>query len=98
MTTTAAGLSTLVQLVAGGLGVTLLPRTALKLETTRSSHLLTGYFADPAPTRRVALAMRAGAARSSEYEELAGALREALRPLPVRVVEGEGQGQGQGQE
>jgi LysR family transcriptional regulator, hydrogen peroxide-inducible genes activator len=87
VTTTAAGLSTLVQLVAGGLGVTLLPRTALKVETSRSSQLLTGYFADPAPTRRVALAMRAGAARGGEYEELAAALRQALRPLPVRVLD-----------
>ncbi|GHC48849.1 LysR substrate-binding domain-containing protein [Streptomyces flavofungini] len=86
VTTTAAGLSTLVQLVAGGLGVTLLPRTALRVEASRSSQLLTGYFADPAPTRRVALAMRTGAARAAEYEELAGALREALRPLPVRVL------------
>ena len=86
VTTTAAGLSTLVQLVAGGLGVTLLPRTAVRVETSRSSQLLTGYFADPAPTRRVALAMRTGAARAAEYEELAGALREALRPLPVRVL------------
>ncbi|OIK26372.1 LysR substrate-binding domain-containing protein [Streptomyces malaysiense] len=88
VTTTAAGLSTLVQLVAGGLGCTLLPRTALKLETTRSSQLLTGYFADPAPSRRVALAMRAGSARGAEYEELAGALREAMRMLPVRMVDG----------
>ncbi|MFH8794368.1 LysR substrate-binding domain-containing protein [Streptomyces sp. NPDC017941] len=87
VTTTAAGLSTLVQLVAGGLGVTLLPRTAVRVETSRSSQLLTGYFADPAPTRRVALAMRTGAARAAEYEELAAALREALRPLPVRVLE-----------
>ncbi|MFF7792294.1 LysR substrate-binding domain-containing protein [Streptomyces sp. NPDC007991] len=87
VTTTAAGLSTLVQLVAGGLGVTLLPRTALKVEISRSSRLLTGYFTDPAPTRRVALAMRAGAARGAEYEELAAALRQALRPLPVRVLD-----------
>jgi LysR family transcriptional regulator, hydrogen peroxide-inducible genes activator len=86
VTTTAAGLSTLVQLVAGGLGVTLLPRTAVRVETTRSDQLLTGCFAEPAPTRRIALAMRTGAARRAEYEELAGALREALGPLPVRVV------------
>ncbi|MFF8030256.1 MULTISPECIES: LysR substrate-binding domain-containing protein [unclassified Streptomyces] len=85
-TTTAAGLSTLVQLVAGGLGVTLLPRTAVDVETTRSSRLLTGCFADPAPTRRVALAMRTGTARASEYEQLATALREAMRDLPVRTV------------
>ncbi|MFF0005947.1 LysR substrate-binding domain-containing protein [Streptomyces tibetensis] len=90
VTTTAAGLSTLVQLVAGGLGVTLLPRTALKVETSRSNQLLTGYFAGPAPTRRIALAMRAGAARGAEYEELAAALRQALRPLPVRVLDQDG--------
>ncbi|MEU4873731.1 LysR substrate-binding domain-containing protein [Streptomyces sp. NPDC021608] len=89
VTTTAAGLSTLVQLVAGGLGCTLLPRTAVTVETSRSTHLLTAAFADPAPARRVALAMRAGAARGEEYRELAEALREALRPLPVRVIEGE---------
>ncbi|MFI1398348.1 LysR substrate-binding domain-containing protein [Streptomyces sp. NPDC020681] len=85
VTTTAAGLSTLVQLVAGGLGVTLLPRTAVEVETGRGG-LGTGWFADPAPARRIALAMRAGAARQGEFEEFAQALRDALRPLPVRVL------------
>ncbi|GHD93686.1 hydrogen peroxide-inducible protein [Streptomyces naganishii JCM 4654] len=88
VTTTAAGLSTLVQLVAGGLGCTLLPRTALTVETSRSTRLLTARFADPAPSRRIALAMRAGAARAAEYQELAAALREDLKELPVRVVHG----------
>ncbi|MYR55269.1 LysR family transcriptional regulator [Streptomyces sp. SID625] len=87
VTTTAAGLSTLVQLVAGGLGCTLLPRTALKVEISRSNQLLTGYFADPAPARRIALAMRTGAARAAEYTQLATALRTALRALPVRVLD-----------
>ncbi|WP_338677915.1 hydrogen peroxide-inducible genes activator [Streptomyces sp. SCSIO 30461] len=86
VTTTAAGLSTLVQLVAGGLGVTLLPRTALQVETGRNDRLVTGYFAEPVPTRRIALAMRSGAARQGEFEEFAVALREALADLPVRVV------------
>ncbi|MFD4244169.1 LysR substrate-binding domain-containing protein [Streptomyces sp. NPDC058525] len=83
VTTTAAGLSTLVQLVAGGLGVTLLPRTALRLETTRNEYLATGCFAEPAPTRRIALAMRTGTARQEEFRAIAAALREAVRPLPV---------------
>ncbi|MBW1597340.1 hydrogen peroxide-inducible genes activator [Streptomyces sp. JJ38] len=87
VTTTAAGLSTLVQLVAGGLGVTLLPRTALRLETARNEHLATGHFADPAPGRRIALAMRTGTAREQEFTALADALREAMRPLPVRPLE-----------
>ncbi|MEU2246455.1 hydrogen peroxide-inducible genes activator [Streptomyces sp. NPDC019224] len=88
VTTTAAGLSTLVQLVAGGLGVTLLPRTAVTVETARNEALTTGYFVDPAPSRRVALAMRTGAARQEEFEEFAAALREAMRALPVRVTAG----------
>ncbi|WNI22743.1 hydrogen peroxide-inducible genes activator [Streptomyces sp. ITFR-16] len=86
VTTTAAGLSTLVQLVAGGLGVTLLPRTAVTVETARNDALTTGYFADPAPARRVALGMRTGAARHEEFEEFAAALREAMGALPVRVA------------
>lgn len=86
VTTTAAGLSTLVQLVAGGLGVTLLPRTAVTVETARNDALTTGYFADPAPARRVALGMRTGAARHEEFEEFAAALRVAMEALPVRVA------------
>ncbi|MEU9561831.1 hydrogen peroxide-inducible genes activator [Streptomyces sp. NPDC048161] len=88
VTTTAAGLSTLVQLVAGGLGVTLLPRTAVTVETDRNEALTTGYFAEPAPSRRVALGMRTGAARHEEFEEFAAALREAMAVLPVRVADG----------
>ncbi|MER6994293.1 hydrogen peroxide-inducible genes activator [Streptomyces sp. NPDC000410] len=86
VTTTAAGLSTLVQLVAGGLGVTLLPRTAVQVETGRNPALVTGDFAAPAPSRRIALVMRSGAARQEEFEEFAQALRGVLRGLPVRVV------------
>ncbi|MER5462642.1 hydrogen peroxide-inducible genes activator [Streptomyces sp. NPDC002668] len=86
VSTTAAGLSTLVQLVAGGLGVTLLPRTAVEVETGRAGRLQTAYFAEPAPARRIALAMRAGAARQGEFEEFAQALRDAMRALPVRVL------------
>lgn len=74
------------QLVGGGLGVTLLPRTALRVETGRNEELATGDFADPAPARRIALAMRAGAARAEEFEALATTLRDAVRPLPVRAA------------
>ncbi|QLE73731.1 LysR family transcriptional regulator [Streptomyces rectiverticillatus] len=88
VTTSAAGLSTLVQLVGGGMGVTLLPRTALRVETERNEQLATGHFADPVPSRRIALAMRTGAARQGEFEQFAASLRTAMRKLPVRIVNG----------
>lgn len=84
--TRAAGLPTLVQLVAGGLGVTLLPATALDVETGRSEHLAVTRFTAPAPGRRIGLTHRPASARTSEYHRLAAALREALRGLPVRMV------------
>ncbi|MGA5700767.1 LysR substrate-binding domain-containing protein [Peterkaempfera bronchialis] len=85
-TTRAAGLSTLVQLVAGGLGVTLLPATALDVEAGRTDRLAATRFATPAPGRRIGLASRLGSARSPEYDHFAASLRDALRPLPVRIV------------
>ncbi|MFC5908986.1 LysR substrate-binding domain-containing protein [Streptacidiphilus monticola] len=84
--TRAAGLSTLVQLVAGGLGVTLLPATALDVETSRSDRLAATRFAAPAPGRRIGLTHRPGSARTEEYRRFAQDLREALRPLPVRLL------------
>ena len=84
--TRAAGLPTLVQLVAGGLGVTLLPATAVEVETGRADRLATTRFAAPAPGRRIGLTHRPGSARTPEYQRLAGTLREALAPLPVRIV------------
>ncbi len=84
--TRAAGLSTLVQLVAGGLGVTLLPATALDVEAGRTDRLAAVRFADPAPGRRIGLATRPGSARTPEYERFATALREVLVELPVRIV------------
>ena len=85
-TTRVAGLSTLVQLVAGGLGVTLLPATALEVEAGQSTRLAVSRFAAPAPGRRIGLATRPGSARAAEYDRLADALRETLRPLPVRII------------
>jgi len=85
--TRAAGLSTLVQLVAGGLGVTLLPATALDVEAGRTDRLAAVRFAAPAPGRRIGLAHRPGSARTPEYDRFADALRHALRDLPLRLVE-----------
>ncbi|MEY9843894.1 LysR substrate-binding domain-containing protein [Streptacidiphilus sp. MAP5-3] len=85
--TRAAGLSTLVQLVAGGLGVTLLPATAVQVETGRASGLAATRFSDPPPGRRIGLSHRNSSPRTAEYERFAESLRVAVRELPVRIIE-----------
>ncbi len=84
--TRAASLPTLVQLVAGGLGATLLPETAITVETRPGSQLAVAHFAAPAPYRRIGLVMRASTGRSAEFATLAESLRGALKRLPVRIV------------
>jgi LysR family transcriptional regulator, hydrogen peroxide-inducible genes activator len=76
--TYAAGLATLVQLVSGGLGVTLLPQTALPVETRRADGLAVYRFADPAPRREIGLAHRAASPRAAEFEVLARSVRAAV--------------------
>ncbi len=86
--THAASLATVVQLVAGGLGSTLLPDTAVAVETRRGG-LATARFAEPAPGRRVGLVHRSSSARGGEYDVLAAILRRSVRAdrLRARVVD-----------
>lgn len=77
--TRAASLSTVVQCVAGGLGVTLIPQMAVATETARGT-LDVAHFAAPAPGRTIGLAFRASSARAEDYEYLAAIVR-AQRPM-----------------
>ncbi|MER6513720.1 LysR substrate-binding domain-containing protein [Nonomuraea sp. NPDC001636] len=87
-TTYATSLPTLVQLVAGGLGVTLLPESAVPVETGKRVRLALRRFAAPAPGRTIGLAYRASSARVAEYDQLAKAVRTAIRQrrLPVKLT------------
>ncbi|QFG21888.1 hydrogen peroxide-inducible genes activator [Actinomadura sp. WMMB 499] len=76
--TYATSLATLVQLVSGGLGVTLVPETALPVETRRAPDLALHRFRDPAPFRRVGLGYRATSPRAGEFEALAQSVRAAI--------------------
>lgn len=72
--TRATSLSTVVQCVAGGLGVTLVPRSALRVETGRAE-LASAQFAEPAPGRTIGLVFRTSSARAEDYRELAELLK-----------------------
>lgn len=77
--TRAASLSTVVQCVAGGLGVTLIPEMAVAAETGRGA-LDTVRFAAPAPGRTLGLVYRASTARAGDYAYLAEVIR-TQRPV-----------------
>ncbi len=68
--TRAASLTTAVQCVEGGLGVTLIPRTSVTVETA-SGGLATAEFSAPRPGRRIGLVYRTSSGRGPAYAELA---------------------------
>ena len=65
----ASSLSTLVQMVANGLGLTLLPEISVDLETRRADVRLM-RFAEPEPSRVLGLAWRATSPRKRDFVEL----------------------------
>jgi LysR family hydrogen peroxide-inducible transcriptional activator len=62
----ASSLSTIVQLVAGGMGLTLLPEMCLATETTNRNIALF-RFAQPEPSRLIGLAWRASSPRKRDF-------------------------------
>ena len=75
--TRAASLTTAVHCVAGGLGVTLIPRTAVASETA-SGRLVTVEFTRPRPGRRIGLVCRSSAGRDADYRRLAGIVADLV--------------------
>ena len=69
----ATSLGTLVQMVANGLGSTLLPELALPVLLRPDLGMVTRRFRAPAPSRSIGLAWRPGSPRRAEFEQL-GAL------------------------
>jgi LysR family hydrogen peroxide-inducible transcriptional activator len=72
----ATSLPTLVQMVAGGAGVTLLPELAVPTEAPRAE-IAVRPFADPAPERSIALVWRRHSALAESLRAIAAVMREA---------------------
>jgi LysR family transcriptional regulator, hydrogen peroxide-inducible genes activator len=84
--TRAASLATAVQCVSGGLGVTLLPQSAVSVEAARSG-LGLARFAAPRPGRRIGLVFRSSSGRDESYRQLAEIIGELVSgEQPVRLV------------
>ncbi|OBF53039.1 LysR family transcriptional regulator [Mycobacterium sp. 852002-53434_SCH5985345] len=84
--TRAASLATAVQCVTGGLGVTLIPQSAVPVEATRS-RLGLAQFAAPRPGRRIGLVYRSSSGRDESYRRLADMIGKLISgEHPVRLV------------
>lgn len=79
----ATSLSTLVQMVAGGLGLTLVPRLAAEIETRREPALALIGFADRAPARTIALVWPSRSVRAPDLRLLGEAVHAHLASLPA---------------
>lgn len=79
----ATSLETLRQMVAAGVGITLLPMLAVKPPVPISQNICLLSFRDPAPTRRLAMVWRRSSAMAGFLHQLAAVLRD----LPLRLLQ-----------
>ena len=79
----ATSLETLRQMVAAGVGITLLPMLAVKPPVPYSDSIELLHFSDPPPSRRVAMAWRRSSAMGAFLHQLA----ELLRDVSARLLQ-----------
>lgn len=77
----ATSLPTLVQMVAGGMGVTLLPASSVEAEVRGRDSLEVRPFEDPSPNRTIGLLWRKSTGRSSDYRILGELLRQGAKAI-----------------
>jgi LysR family transcriptional regulator, hydrogen peroxide-inducible genes activator len=74
-----------VQMVAGGLGVTLLPEAAAAALVQPKGPVALASFASPAPGRTLGLAWRTSSARLREFRTLAETLRDSAETFLAKL-------------
>lgn len=75
-----SSLSTLVQMVSAGIGVTLIPEMAVPVET-RSAPVSIARFADPQPSRTIGLVWRRSSPLGPQFSAIAATVRKAAASL-----------------
>jgi LysR family hydrogen peroxide-inducible transcriptional activator len=78
-----ASLNTLVEMVAGGLGVTLLPDMAVPTHVSKSGELVARPFDRGGEGRQIGLAWRTTSSRGAEFREFGAALTKAARSAGI---------------
>jgi len=75
----ATSLETLRQMVAAGVGITLLPSLAVEQQDSRSPGMFLRRFKDPEPSRTIAAAWRPGCAREETINNVCKAIATLMR-------------------
>jgi LysR family hydrogen peroxide-inducible transcriptional activator len=81
-----SALSTLVQMVGAGIGVTLIPEMAVAVET-RSAPVAVARFENPQPSRTVGMIWRKTSPLQDQLSEVAGIVRRAAQGTPLTPKE-----------
>ena len=79
-------LDTLRQMVAMGMGISLLPALYVKSEVARERLVVARPFARRAPTRTIGMVWRRGTVREAEYRELAGDICRILKETAPEIT------------
>lgn len=81
-----SSLSTLVQMVSAGIGVTLIPEMAVPVET-RSAAVSLSRFADPQPSRTIGMIWRRTSPLAGQLAEISAVVRDAAETLRLPSTE-----------
>lgn len=81
----ATSLATIVQMVANGYGVTLVPEIALPVEVRADPRIAVVPFEAPQPTRRIGLAWRSASPRGADYHALGAVVAEAGTEILAQI-------------
>ena len=76
----ASSLATIVQMVAHGYGITLLPELAVASEVHQRSDIRLLRFAAPEPSREIGLAWRKTSPRKADFNAFADLLKDVAAP------------------
>lgn len=85
----ASSLATIVQLVANGYGLTLVPEIAVPVEVGQDARIRLVRFADPEPYRTIGLAWRRSSSRRRDFEALAAIIRQVAGQILTDVKQRE---------
>ncbi|MGF9694596.1 LysR substrate-binding domain-containing protein [Rhizobium sp. 0TCS1.26] len=80
-----SSLSTLVQMVGAGIGITLIPEIAVSVET-RSAAVATARFDDPQPSRRIGMIWRRTSPIARQLGEIADLVRTSAATLQASAT------------